>query len=476
MFDVLIVGAGPAGLAAAQVAARAGLRVGVVDEQAAAGGQVFRAPRAGGKRSFGSYPWGRQLLDDTTREPITWFFGHSALGVLRDDDSAIRLVIRPQGGAVEVLGCRRLLIATGSYDLPVAFPGWTLPGVIGAGAAQTLLKGQSALVDDPVVLAGGHPLVLVVARDLLRAGVRIRALALTQRMRELFTGELLAAGLGNGRIVRDAVTAMATLAEHRVPVLAGTVVSRALGPAGVERVELSPIGGDRGKVREVEAGSLLLGYGLAPSTDLARQVGCALDWRPAAGGWVVRHDADQRTTVPEVYAAGEPTGVGGADLSRAEGLVAGRAMVTDLTGAVAPEPERVRVDRMLRSSLRFANRIRTAFALPEHLLADAPGRDTPVCRCEGVTRAAVEDFVDELPGPVSPNAVKLACRVGMGVCQGRYCERTVLELLRQKQGAVPSDHWSGQFPVRPTPLEQLIPIASRSSGATKHAGPPPDDG
>lgn len=182
MYDLVIVGAGPAGLTAAVTAADHGLSVLVVDEQRRPGGQIFRQPPPEFQepvRVPGAYRWGRALLRDCEqRTDISWRFSTTAYGVLRDDDDpdGLRLALYRAEGP-ELVRARRLLVATGAYDLPVAFPGWTLPGVLTAGGVQTLLKSQRLLAARRLVLAGSHPLLLLVADQLRAAGAEIAEVA-----------------------------------------------------------------------------------------------------------------------------------------------------------------------------------------------------------------------------------------------------------------------------------------------------------
>lgn len=473
VWDLAVVGAGPAGLAAAAAASAHGARVVVVDEQQQVGGQIFRRPAAGfTARPFrwpAAYPWGRGLVGtaesdraglDGTPPRVSWRLGTTALGVLHDDGPLRLLVSGPNRAGVHgarTIRARRLLVATGALDLPVPLPGWTLPGVVAAGAAQGLLKSQGMLVGSRPVLAGSHPLLLLVADQLRRAGADVREVAIARGLpgpRELAAA--LPAVPGNVASLTELAAAVARLVAAGVKISTRTLVTHAHGDGRVESVTLRAVdAGWRavGPERRVAADALVLGFGFQPSAELAEQAGCATRWDSAAGGWVVTHDEDQRTSVPEVLVAGEPAGVRGAEQARAEGHLAGLVVARDL-GAEVPGGELERARRAVRRATRFSDVVQRMFAPQRDGLLELVTHDTVVCRCEVITRGEVEATIDANPTMSSTSAVKLECRVGMGVCQGRYCESSVAGLVARRTG-LPVEQVGGyvaQFPVKPERL------------------------
>ena len=470
VWDLAVVGAGPAGLAAAQVASAHGLRVVVVDEQRQVGGQIFRRPAPGltlaPHRWPAGYPWGEGLVrwaerDLTAPEPrVRWRLGTTALGVVHDDGPVRLLVTGPTRSGLtgtQTLRARRLLLATGAYDLPAPLPGWTLPGVVTAGAAQGLLKSQGVLVGTRPVLAGSHPLLLLVAEQLRAAGAEVQEVAIARGLptvREALAA--LPALPGHGRLLVEAARAVLRLRAAGVRVRTRTIVTAAHGEGRVAEVSLRPVGRDWlpvGPERRLAADALVLGYGFLPATELARQAGCGTRWDSAAGGWVVAHDAEQRTTVPEVLVAGEPAGVRGAEQAHAEGVLAGLVVASEL-GREVPQRELVRARRDLARAARFSAVVQRMFAPDRAGLLALARPETLVCRCEEVTRATVEETLAANPTMSTTSAVKLECRTGMGMCQGRYCETTVAGLVARATG---QDHpevggFVAQYPVRPVAL------------------------
>lgn len=461
-FDLLIVGAGPAGLSAAVTAARHGLEVAVVDEQHQIGGQIFRRPRGLHQRTFtppAGYRWGSRLLKAAASQPITWFLGHSALAITPGDEFS-RLEISTSGRTL-TLRARRLLLATGAMDQPVPIPGWTLPGVMTAGGAQTLLKAQHLLLSQTVVLAGAHPLIFLLADQLRGAGARVQVAfaPVSLTLRALL--KALRAAPWRLPLLASSFLAVLRSVFKGVRIHRNTVPTRITGSTHVTAVTLVRV--DRAwrplrNIRTIDANAVVLGFGFQPVTDLARQAGCDLTWDSRAGGWVVVRDRSGRTSVDGILVAGEPAGVGGADLARAQGLQAGLCAVGDVLGPGAVNAHEIRqADRRTARAALFAEAVQDLFAPQRSALLDLATDDTLICRCESVTRGAIVRTLTDSPGPVDINALKRQCRVGMGMCQGRNCEISTMELIRTHYDMTPScaGRFSSQFPVKPVPLSDL---------------------
>ncbi|HEY3504469.1 MAG TPA: FAD-dependent oxidoreductase [Actinocatenispora sp.] len=464
MYDVAVVGAGPAGLAAVDVLATHGARVLVVDEQARAGGQIHRQPPAGFTGTAAAP--GRELLAVADRTDVTWWWRTTAWGVFGGhagldeyaapgdpgESGPLRLAVhRPDGTRTVRPGA--LLLTAGAYDLPVPFEGWTLPGVLTAGGVQVFVKSAHLLPGRRYVLAGAHPLLLVVAAQLVAASADVAEVAFLRRPRPALRA--LPAVAGDPGKVREAAHALRTLRRAGVPVRFGTRVVRAeAGAAGdLAAVVLSDVDG---AVRRVPADVLALGYGFVPSTELARQAGCAVRHDPAAGGWVVTHDRWQRGSVPRVSVAGEITGVAGADQAVCEGRLAALGLLADL--GLLPPDRAARLARPVRRELRrrrrFAAAVAAAFPPPE---PTAPDDDTVLCRCEEVTAGTVRATLREHPHLGTANAVKLVTRAGMGLCQGRSCQPAVCALVAAETGRTITEvgAYTARPPVKPIPLAAL---------------------
>ncbi|MEV6521741.1 FAD-dependent oxidoreductase [Longispora sp. NPDC051575] len=472
--DVVVVGAGPAGLAATATLSRHGATVVVVDEQERPGGQIYRQPPAGFTRPGGMAKAGRALLDAAHAAPgVSWLPDTTAWGVFgtragldpyaggEPPPGRMRVATHgPAGG--RILEPRALLLTAGAYDLPVPFPGWTLPGVLTAGGVQAFVKAQGLLPGRRFVLAGGHPLLLVVADQLLRAGADVAEVAFSQRPRDLIPGPAgLLAALGNAGKVAEGVAALRNLRRAGVPIRFGTVVRRATGDPDLRSVTLVDLtnAGPNGPEREIACDTLAVGYGFVPSTELARQAGCAVRWDPPAGGWVVRHDDWLRSSVPGIAVAGELTGVAGAEQAEVEGRLAALGTVLDLGLLPAREvAEHARpVRRVLARRRHFVSGVLDRFAPDLPALGALVTDDTVLCRCEEVRAGDIRRAVAEHPHLGTANAVKLVTRAGMGLCQGRSCAPGVCQLLATLTGRTPEEigTFTAQAPVKPLPLSAL---------------------
>jgi NADPH-dependent 2,4-dienoyl-CoA reductase/sulfur reductase-like enzyme len=380
---IVVLGAGPAGLAAAEAASAGGRAVVLVDENGAPGGQIWR----GGPPRWSDARAARLWAALSARPHVTVMCG--ARVVARGAPGT--LLLECDDGA-RTLAWQRLILCGGARELLLPFPGWTLPGVTGAGGLQALVKGGMPVAGKRVVVAGSGPLLLAVADTVLRAGGQVLAIAEHRGSADLarFGAQL---ALRHHAKLGQALRLFARL--RRVPYLRGATV---LGAAGDDKLASVTI--DHGGRRtELACDFLACGYGLVPALELAALFGCVLE----QGRVLV--DAGQRTSADGVWAAGESTGIGGVDKALAEGRIAG-------LGALGQPPSAAQ-RRALAAATGFARLLGHSFAPPPALRAlCAPS--TIVCRCEDV-RAA------ELAPHAGWRAAKLQSRAGMGACQGRVC-------------------------------------------------------
>lgn len=421
-----VLGAGPAGLAAAVAAADHRIPVTLVDSAPGPGGQFYRQPAAalGARRPQALHhawrTWTRlrtrldahrasgriQYLPGRHVWCVEKDFARFTLHMLTDDDD-------DDDDGPDTLTADALLLATGAYEKVLPFPGWTLPGVIGAGGAQAMLKGGLVLPGRTAVIAGTGPLLLPVATGLAAAGAKVAALVEAADPRAYGRhARVLAAHPGK---LAEAVGYAARLLRHRVPVLTRHTVVAAHGTDRVRAVTVAALDAD-GRVRpaterSIACDALAVGHGLLPHTDLAGVLGCRTD--PAR----VVVDAQQRTDVPGVWAAGEATGIGGAALALAEGEIAGRSVAAQLTGVRPRSRSAAAASRTAQR--QFAAVLDAVHTPPAHWTEQVTD-DTLLCRCEEVTAGSVRAAVTEL-GAADLRTVKLLTRAGMGWCQGRIC-------------------------------------------------------
>nr|WP_255453728.1 FAD-dependent oxidoreductase [Paracoccus sp. S-4012] len=467
IYQVAIVGAGPGGLAAARECAAAGARAVVIDEQEAPGGQIFRqAPRgfsAGAERFGAGYVEGVVAANETRAlTGIDWRPDTSVWGLLTPGQSGsdhFRLATTSSTGLDEIVA-ERLILATGCYDMPVPFPGWTLPGVMGAGAVQAFMKSQRVLPGERVVLAGSHPLLLIVADQMLAFGKPPVAVIFSQRKSRVFAMlRRPLTGLGFSRLLMQAAAALGRLLRAGVPIRFGSAVVAAQGRDGVETARVSRISGDgrpEGAEERVGCDTVGIGYGFTASAELARLAGAEMRWAPWQGGWVVAHDDGMRASVPALHVAGEIAGIGGAHTAVAEGRLAALTALGDL-GLTVSAPDLRRARRASAQCRRFAALLAELSTPPEGLLRSLQGPDTIICRCEGTTRGEIGATLGGNPFLGTSDAVKLLARPGMGACQARYCGRSLAEITAEVTGRSLEEVGPPRVrtPVKPVPLSHF---------------------
>jgi thioredoxin reductase len=423
--DVVVVGAGPAGMAAAARAAEARRRVVVLDEAPNVGGQIWR------HRTRASLGWdARRVIDRLSRSSADVQRGVAVVDVSVAGDGVITVVAERHRGGVEAVRASALVIATGARERFLPFPGWTLPGVMGIGGAQALVKQGATFRGKHVVIAGTGPLILPVAASLTDAGARVMLVAEQspfQAVRD-FAISLLAQP---ETLLQAAAYRLAFL---RTPYATGTWVTAA---SGTDRLAHVTVTNGR-STWSLPCEVLCTGYGLVPNVEMASLIGCAT----SDGAVVV--DERQATSVPGVFAAGEVTGVGGVALAIVEGEIAGAAAagVTRVDSSLARR----------RSGLRaVGRRMERTFAVRAEARALA-GHDTVVCRCEDVRHSAIASLSDA-------RAAKLYARAGMGACQGRVCGPALEMLFGWQPGRVRS-------PLEPARLSTLMTASTALPAST----------
>jgi len=451
--DVLVVGAGPAGLAAAVSAARAGASVVVLDERPQSGGQYFKplAPSHTATR-----PADKQFAEGLA---LTQAALNAGVRILQEvtvwGADTPQEVIAMVDGAETVFRPGQLILATGAYERPVPFANWTLPGVMTTGAAQTLVRAYKVSPGQKVVIAGNGPLNLQLAVEMVRAGVQVAAVlesapAPTPAMwRTLlkawrFAPDLMAQGLGY----------VAELRRHGVSVRWGHGVVQAQGDGRLQGVVYAPLNGagapDLTRATTTEADTLCLGYGFIPSTELARALGCAHRLVDRHIGYLETETTRAgQTSLPDVFAIGDGSSLGGARVALARGTLAGMAAASALGKSVDPAVMR-HADAALDRALKFQEALWTLFQAPPVRLQGLPD-STVACRCEEVSLGQLREAIAE--GLDSLGPLKRMTRLGMGRCQGRYCACTVDKLLHEIKGKPrePEQLFAPRLPAKPVP-------------------------
>ena len=455
--DVAVVGSGPAGMAAAVEAAEAGANVLLLDEYGKPGGQFFK--RAGDGFSVEAT---RLTREHQRGEALRQKLVHPRIRVLTRalvwGRFGSELMVYREG-RTEAVQAKALVTATGAYDRPVAFPGWTLPGVISAGGAQTLAKTQWVKPGKRLLLAGAGPFLLPVAQSLLRAEVRIAALVEATKPSQWLPH---AASLwGQWPRFAEALDYKRELRRAGAPTIYGHKIVRALGENEVKAAVIAKV--DRqwraisGTERTIEVDGIATGYGFLPNIELAASCGCELRYDRFARAWFVQCAPTMATNVPGVFVAGEITGIGGSAVALAEGRIAGLSAAQHV-GALPAEAADERRRPLIRDRAhlnRFADALNELFG-PRQGLWEFLDGETTVCRCEEVAAGTIAACIAE--GCTSTKAVKDYTRAGMGLCQGRMCRSMVSELIAAHRmidlETIPFPHV--RPPIKPVPISALL--------------------
>ncbi|MFO1085558.1 MAG: NAD(P)/FAD-dependent oxidoreductase [Reyranellaceae bacterium] len=459
-YDLIVIGGGPAGLAAASVGARAGLSTVLLDENPGIGGQIYRAITASpltDRSILGDDYWVGEALAAEARASGAAIVNGATVWSL-DPHRVIGVSI---AGKTRLIEGRRIVIATGALERPFAIPGWTLPGVMTAGGAQTALKAQGLVPSGRTVLAGTGPLLWLLAAQILRAGGRVEALLDTTPRRNWLLAAphlpdfILSPYFSKGlKLLREV---KARVPVHKVDRLA------AMGDGKLVEVVFGQGGGSE---RRLAADLLLLHQGVVPNVNLAMAAGLEHRWNGRQLCFEPVLDEDFGGSVAGIAVAGDGAGIAGGTAAIQRGRIAAMAAVRALRPDVSiPDPQAVRQrlqrEEMGRAFLDWLNRPADSFRRPEG--------DTLVCRCEEVTARQVRDTARL--GCEGPNQMKAFLRCGMGPCQGRLCGLTVTELTAETRDSTPAEvgYYRLRPPVKPITLAELasLPISSAERKAVE---------
>lgn len=444
---VAIVGAGPAGVRAAERLAASGLTPIVLDEAERPGGQIYRQPPPGAERPAADL-YGFEAKRARAIHAVL-----PALGA-RTDYRAGTLAWNVFGNSLDLLGLGggsrlpfdRLILATGAVDRVIPFPGWTLPGVFTLGAAQIALKAQGVALGGRVALVGAGPLLPLIAHQYRKAGASIAALLDVTP----FSAKVAALGglLAEPLTLAKGLYYVARNLLREFAFCSGVRAIRAVGTTRVEAIEWLD---QNGHERRVACDAIAASFGLRSETQLADLAGCRFVFDGMTRQWVPERDPAGRSSVEGVYLAGDGANIGGAEVAELAGERAAWAVIEDL--GLPVDGVRVRaLDQRLARQARFRAALERAYPYPVHLLGEIAPEEM-VCRCEGITRAELDDAVATKDAR-DMNRLKAFTRVGMGRCQGRMCGQATAELLARRLGVAPAEvgRLRDQPPVKPIPV------------------------
>ena len=451
-YQLLIIGAGPAGLAAAVTASEKGVSCALLDEQAAPGGQIYRSVESVSKQReeiLGSeYSRGkdlalafRQCNAEYFPETKVWSLnGQKEVGVLYKDQS-------------QIITADQILVASGAMERPVPFPGWTLPGVMQAGAGQILFKSAGVVPSDGVVLAGSGPLLLLLAWQYLHAGVDIKAiLDVTPLTNHLLALPKLPRALMAHHYLTKGLAYQLDLKRAGVSNKIGVTNLRAEGDEQLEGVRFCQFG----REQFIETDLLLTHFGVIPHVWLTQSAGCKHQWDSSQQCWRPEHDEWGGTSIEGILVAGDGAGINGARSAEHAGRLAGlqALYLLDVLSKAERDQQSINDRQWMKDERHIRPFLEAYFAIPQSMLA-TKDRDTIVCRCEEITAGQLRDAVEN--GHGDSNQVKFLTRCGMGACQGRQCANAVAHIVADAGGQAVSveSHYRGRPPVSPITLGQL---------------------
>ncbi|KAF1029116.1 MAG: Hydrogen cyanide synthase subunit HcnB [Pseudomonas sp.] len=441
MNNVVIVGAGPAGITAARTLLDHGVTPCLVDESPRGGGQIYRRQPANFQRSAkalygfeaGKANAVHRTMDelaphiDYRPETLVWNAENGRLDMLNH-------------GRAESLEYTQIIVATGATDRILPVPGWTLPGVYSLGAAQIALKYQGCAIGERVAFCGSGPLLYLVAYQYAKAGAKVVAVLDSAP----FSAQCraLPALLGQPATLAKGMYYRAWLAAHGIPVYQGATLAQIHGEQRVSSIQW----GDR----RLDCDAVAFAHALRSETQLADLLGCEFAWSALNRAWLPQRDNAGRSSVAGVYLAGDGAGIMGADAAQMAGERAALALLEDRGVAIDHRRPPV-LEQQLASIRRFRHGLETAFPFPVEWAAQVPDA-LIVCRCEEISAGEVRAVVDE--GHWELNRVKAHCRVGMGRCQGRMCGLAAAEIVAERSGRAIEDvgRLRSQAPIKPLPF------------------------
>ena len=455
-FDVLVLGGGPAGMVSAITASESGLKVALIDEQAEAGGQIWRAPWAATSQGYESPEVrdGNQMRAALARSNVTYLFGRRIWSVT----DRYRVDVLGADG-VETCHAPHLIVALGAHERVIPFPGWTLPGVMGLAAATIMLKAHGLAPPKDWVLAGVGPLLAAVAAGYARKGHPPKAIIDLSGPSDWFAA--LPSLASRPVLLKQGLGWVLSIVSSRIPIYFRHAIRRAEGHDRISACVIGPVDTDGssldGPELSIACDAMMVGNGLVPGGEVPRLLGAKQVYQHELGGWIPECDAFGRTSLEHLYAIGDGAGIRGGAVACSAGKLAGLAAAHDAgrldAKAFAHQSAQALAEHHKLSAFSdvMAHMIRLRPAQVASIAADAV-----VCRCEDVTRQELVSAARA--GARDVNQLKHFTRCGMGPCQGRMCGDVAAEILAQEHhlSRQAVGYWTARPPLRPISLQSML--------------------
>lgn len=448
-YDVVVIGAGPAGIAAATAAAKGGARTLMLDENAGPGGQVWRSittTPVTAPEVLGADYWSGQSEIAALRASGAEILHRATVWSL---DPSLEIAISIGGGS-SFVKAGRVIIATGAQERPFPIPGWTLPGVMTAGAAQTLIKNAGLIPEGKLVIAGQGPLLWLLSAQILRLGGKIDRILDTTPRGNLATALPKSLPFLASPYLRKGL-AMLREVKRQTRIVKNVTALEAMGEGQLASVRYSA----GAKTEVIPSDILLLHQGVVPNVNLAMAAGARHEWDEVQLCWTPVLDADGQSSISGIYIAGDGAGIGGALAALERGRISALAALKALGRVVSTGAEDAARQALTRAEkgrlfLDLFYKPAPQFRIPEG--------DTIVCRCEEIRAKDVLKAVGT--GATGPNQAKSYLRAGMGPCQGRLCGLTMTELIAKARGTTPEEigYYRLRAPVKPISLNELADL------------------
>nr|WP_289038820.1 FAD-dependent oxidoreductase [uncultured Allobacillus sp.] len=463
LYDVAIIGSGPAGLGALDELVTSDLQIAVLDEQDLPGGQIYRQPPKE-FRLTGSHE--KFVFKHKHHPDVDWYMKCAVLSVEQ------QTILNGQNESEEIfilhidnqksIRARTVILGAGAYDRLLTIPGWHIPGVMAAGALQVFAKSQKFVPGKDIVLTGTHPFLLIAAAEIIQLGGNVKSIYLSQSVPSI--KEVLAfafQGMKQLGKAKELLRAYRMIQKAGVDIHLGFVPSAIEGNEIKKSVRFSKLSADGSTVDfnenlYVNCDLFGMNFGFNASSELARQAGCEMEFVFQDGGWIAKQSDDMESTIKSLFVVGEITGVGGAELAQLEGRIAGLAIRRKQGESVEQTIRKYK--QLKRQAEPFANMLNEQTTLSQEVLYQLLNQQgTHLCKCEQVTTDTMNQALMDFPSLSSLSSLKLYTRCGMGLCQGRYCENSLRTWFEKQTGKqLQEDQFNMRHPVKPVLIKDFI--------------------